>query len=225
MTEQANKADFLLLPINEVRTGKANGGMRPGWAVGPFYPAGDPRFCAAFEVKEWNFPLIQRQWKSHPGTGIEYVAVKRGTLIVELGRSSKSGEISPVKRIEVPAGHSLVLRPGLWRRYDGSPDVEGISVRAAAAPGSGRTSPAPAFTAKQGQYLAFIRAYALMFGQAPAEADLQRHFQVTPPSVHQMILTLERTGLIRRRPGVARSIELLVDADALPPLAGVLRRR
>jgi hypothetical protein len=47
---------------------------------------------------------------------------------------------------------------------------------------------------------------------------MQRHFQVTPPSVHQMVLTLERAGLIRRRPGVARSIELLVDPDALPPL-------
>ena len=33
-----------------------------------------------------------------------------------------------------------------------------------------------------------------------------------------MILTLERTGLIRRQPGVARSIELLVDPAALPAL-------
>ena len=39
----------------------------------------------------------------------------------------------------------------------------------------------------------------------PAEADMQRHFQVSPPSVHQMVLTLERAGLIRRTPGVARS--------------------
>jgi hypothetical protein len=33
-----------------------------------------------------------------------------------------------------------------------------------------------------------------------------------------MVLTLERAGLIRRRPGVARSIEVLVDPDALPAL-------
>jgi DNA-binding MarR family transcriptional regulator len=77
---------------------------------------------------------------------------------------------------------------------------------------------APRFTAKQGQYLAFIHAYTLVMGRPPAEADLQRHFRVTPPSVHQMILTLERTGLIRRRPGVARSIELRIAPDALPPL-------
>lgn len=74
------------------------------------------------------------------------------------------------------------------------------------------------FTEKQGQYLAFIHAYTLVLGRPPAEADLQRHFQVTPPSVHQMVLTLERAGLIRRQPGVARSIELLLDPESLPPL-------
>ena len=66
------------------------------------------------------------------------------------------------------------------------------------------------FTETQGQYLAFIYAYSRLFRRPPAEADMQRHFQVTPPSVHQMVLTLERAGLIRRQPGVARSIELLV---------------
>jgi len=55
-------------------------------------------------------------------------------------------------------------------------------------------------------------------GRAPAEADLQRHFTVSPPSVHQMLITLERNGLIRRRPGVARSIELLVSPESLPVL-------
>jgi DNA-binding MarR family transcriptional regulator len=55
-------------------------------------------------------------------------------------------------------------------------------------------------------------------GRAPAEADMQRHFGVTPPSVHQIVLTLERAGLIRRRPGVARSIQVLLDPQQLPPL-------
>jgi len=76
----------------------------------------------------------------------------------------------------------------------------------------------PCFTQKQGQYLAFIHAYTLVLGRPPAEADLQRHFRVTPPSVHQMVLTLERAGLIRRRPGVARSIEVMIEPEALPPL-------
>ncbi|MGO6719510.1 LexA family transcriptional regulator [Rhizobium ruizarguesonis] len=46
----------------------------------------------------------------------------------------------------------------------------------------------------------------------------QRHFQVTPPSVHQMVLALERAGLIRRQTGVARSIEILVAPENLPIL-------
>ena len=74
------------------------------------------------------------------------------------------------------------------------------------------------FTAKQGQYLAFIHAYTLVLGRPPAEADLQRHFRVTPPSVHAMVLALERSGLIRREPGCARSIRVLVDPITLPPL-------
>ena len=74
------------------------------------------------------------------------------------------------------------------------------------------------FSDKQGQYLAFIHAYSRIFRRPPAEADMQRHFQVAPPSVHQMVLTLERLGLIRRQPGVARSIELLVPPENLPVL-------
>jgi DNA-binding MarR family transcriptional regulator len=76
----------------------------------------------------------------------------------------------------------------------------------------------PAFTLKQGQYLAFIYAYNRVLGRPPAEADLQRHFGVRPPSVHQMVLTLERAGLIRRQPGLARSIEVLIAPELLPVL-------
>src|SRR3954464_439279 len=36
---------------------------------------------------------------------------------------------------------------------------------------------------------------------SPAETDMQRHFQLPPPSVHQMVLTLERLGRNRRQPG------------------------
>jgi DNA-binding MarR family transcriptional regulator len=78
------------------------------------------------------------------------------------------------------------------------------------------------FTEKQGHYLAFIFVYKRMFSQAPAEADMQRHFRVTPPSVHQMILGLERDGLIRRQIGVARSIDVLVPPHDLPILDWLL---
>ena len=74
------------------------------------------------------------------------------------------------------------------------------------------------FTEKQGQYLAYIATYMKLHRRAPAESDLQAFFGVTPPSVHRMIVELERLRLIRRQPGVARSIELLVPRDAIPDL-------
>lgn len=47
---------------------------------------------------------------------------------------------------------------------------------------------------------------------------MQRHFQVTAPSVHQMLMTLEKAGLITREPGAARSIQFLIASEALPIL-------
>ena len=76
----------------------------------------------------------------------------------------------------------------------------------------------PRFTEKQGQYLAFIYAYTRINRRPPAEADMQRHFQVTPPSVHQMIITLERQSLVRRQPGKPRSIRVLIPPETLPAL-------
>jgi DNA-binding MarR family transcriptional regulator len=84
--------------------------------------------------------------------------------------------------------------------------------------GAARSLCADSFTEKQGQYLAFIYTYSHMFRRPPAETDMQRHFQVSPPSVHQMIMTLERNGLIRRQLGVPRSIQILVAPEGLPIL-------
>ncbi|HEX2690264.1 MAG TPA: hypothetical protein VHN14_26800 [Kofleriaceae bacterium] len=80
------------------------------------------------------------------------------------------------------------------------------------------SSPAPRFTEKQGQYLAFIATYTLLNQRPPAEADIQRFFQVTPPAVHQMILELERRGLISRVHGQARTIKVTLPDDELPRL-------
>ncbi len=77
---------------------------------------------------------------------------------------------------------------------------------------------APRFTSKQGQYLFFIYYYTKIHGVAPAEADVQKFFKVTPPAVHGMIMSLERRGLIERTPGKARSIRLRVPRTSLPDL-------
>jgi len=74
------------------------------------------------------------------------------------------------------------------------------------------------YTPLQGQYLAFIYAYSTLHRRPPAEADMQAFFRVTAPSIHQMVLQLERLGLIRRTPRAARSIELLLPPTSLPLL-------
>jgi len=77
---------------------------------------------------------------------------------------------------------------------------------------------AKSFTDRQGQSLAFIDANTRVHGRPPAETDVQRHSRVSPPSVHQRVLTLERLGFIRRPPGLARSIEVFVAPEDLPAL-------
>jgi len=74
------------------------------------------------------------------------------------------------------------------------------------------------YTAKQGQYLAFIFYYTKIHRVAPAEADMENYFKVSPPSVHQMVLTLEANGFIARIPGQGRSIRLLIAREELPDL-------
>ncbi len=75
-----------------------------------------------------------------------------------------------------------------------------------------------AYTDKQGQYLAFIYYYTRIHGRAPSEAEMQQYFRVSPPSVHQMVLTLAARGFIARTPGQARSIRLLISPGELPNL-------
>ena len=74
------------------------------------------------------------------------------------------------------------------------------------------------YTSQQGQYLAFIYYYTKIHGHAPSEADMQRYFRVSPPSVHQMVVTLEERRFIKKIPGQARSISVLVRREELPDL-------
>jgi DNA-binding MarR family transcriptional regulator len=84
--------------------------------------------------------------------------------------------------------------------------------------GAARRPGAQGFTVKQGEYLAFHLHLLVHVPLLPRRSRHAAPFQVTPPSVHQMVLTLERNGLIRRQPGVARSIELLIASEEIPIL-------
>ena len=76
----------------------------------------------------------------------------------------------------------------------------------------------PLLTRRHGQYLAYIYYYTKLNGQPPAEGDMERYFKVTPSAIHQMVIAVEKKGLISRVPGAARSIKLLVPRDQLPDL-------
>jgi DNA-binding MarR family transcriptional regulator len=80
------------------------------------------------------------------------------------------------------------------------------------------SAPRALFTPRHGQYLAFIHAYTLVNGWPPAHADIQRFFRLTPPTVHQMLLTLENAGLISRQPDQPRSLVVLLEHRELPRL-------
>ena len=73
-------------------------------------------------------------------------------------------------------------------------------------------------TKLQGRYVAFIYSYTKLNRRPPAERDIENYFRTTPPSVHDMILRLEKLGAIEREPGVARSIRVLLPPDEIPPL-------
>ena len=74
------------------------------------------------------------------------------------------------------------------------------------------------YTRKQGKALAFIHYYTKVNGCPPSEADIARYFRITPPSAHQMVVTLERRGFIKREPGQSRSIHVLLSREELPDL-------
>ena len=76
----------------------------------------------------------------------------------------------------------------------------------------------PQFTYKQGQYLAFIHLYCKLHRQGPSEAEMVQYFHVSPPSVHQMVVKLEQSGLITREPGVPRSARVALAISEIPAL-------
>ena len=71
------------------------------------------------------------------------------------------------------------------------------------------------FTDKERQYLTYILEYTRLRGMPPAFADMQEYFEVTAPTVNQMIKSLDKKGFITRSPGSARSIFVNVPSEVL----------
>ncbi|MCM2369017.1 LexA family protein [Aporhodopirellula aestuarii] len=81
----------------------------------------------------------------------------------------------------------------------------------------------PHFTDTQGKCLSFIHAYTDGFGQPPSMQEIADAMNVSTPSVNGMLKTLEKKGLIKRQPGVARSIEILSAPETLPRWKKVMK--
>jgi hypothetical protein len=84
-------------------------------------------------------------------------------------------------------------------------------------------------TARQAEYLAFIRAFTKRWGIPPSFEDIGRHFMTSAPSVNGMVKTLEARGFLARIPGAARTLRVLLPEDGaeakLPAAAGPVTKR
>ena len=65
-------------------------------------------------------------------------------------------------------------------------------------------------TARQAEYLNFIRAFTDRWGVPPSFEEIGRHFMTSAPSVNNMIKTLEARGFLTRVPGQARTLRVIV---------------
>jgi hypothetical protein len=99
-------------------------------------------------------------------------------------------------------------------RKEGDPEFEGFQATQIIVGGKVQAR----YTARQGQFLAFIYYYTKLNGQPPAELNMAQYFKISAPTIHEMVLTLEKKGLIARTPGAARSIRVLLPREHLPDL-------
>ena len=83
----------------------------------------------------------------------------------------------------------------------------------------------PKYTPRQGQYLAFIYHYIKRHHRSPAERDIQEYFGLLQPAVHDMLRRLKERGFISWKPGVPRSIRLLLKREELSDLERACPRK
>lgn len=159
---------------------------------------------------------LRKTWRVRPRSFLDLSG-----FLDEVARGGRAALVSAIRAIALAHPESLgaLGLPAFAPDGDDRGDDDGSGDnRPGSAPVPGRPI-TRRFTALQGRYLACIHYYTELHGLPPAESDLQRYFRVSPPSVHRMILALERCGLIRRRPGQARSIRVLLGPDEIPDLA------
>ena len=122
--------------------------------------------------------------------GREWVVANKGAVGISIANYKSSsadakelrGNLSAAAKKPVRTvirGQVYILKVGIFDSF--GEDAFAVSIDLAPKLDPSKT---PSFTAKQGQYLAFIYNYTKIRGQAPAESDLERYFRVSPPAVH-----------------------------------------
>jgi hypothetical protein len=128
VTKKGRGDGYTLFDAANIRTGLA--GIKPGWVMGSFFAADDPRFTRGFEVKEWDLRSMRRDWRDGTDCGNEYIAVLHGVLTVILGRLEQDGRTIDIEReIEVRPDQRIILAPGIWRSFRATENVRAITVR------------------------------------------------------------------------------------------------
>src|SRR5690349_9685498 len=84
-----------------------------------------------------------------------------------------------------------------------------------------------AITPRQREVFDYLSRYMGAKGKAPTNAEIRAHFGLeSPATVHHLLSALEREGLIRRIPNVARGVEIInavtPDNECEIPLLGVI---
>src|SRR3990167_2827430 len=81
---------------------------------------------------------------------------------------------------------------------------------------------APVIYKRQGQILDFIKQYIQVKGSAPTLREIANALGVSSlATVHEHLVTLEQKGLIKRKSGKTRAIDLTSAADTAVPEEGI----
>lgn len=109
----------------------------------------------------------------------------------------------------LPDKHATMTAAQLEQSFlDGLPHCLGVTVltqKSSGQPAKPRNVP----NATQARYLDYIEGYTKIHHQSPSQAEIQRYLRVTPSTVHQMILRLEKLGFLTRMSGQARSLKVV----------------
>lgn len=156
-----------------------------------------------------NWDELEKEVALRKGDGVMTLLDDAGTRLHAILQDEAIMAETPLEAQAAIESASEAIRAALGRLQSGGPERKPF---AAPLPGGP--------TRQQGQFLAFIREYMERneAGVAPSHADLQRFFNLTPPSVNSMLIRLEQRGFIRRIPGKARAIEIVIKPDWIPTL-------